>query len=93
MILDPLWISVAAQLPTDGQRVLCWLPKNTVRLPGLGGSEERNAVILRFSHDHFVKNPSKTGYTGSPHFWLGEGGSNKFFQDVTHWLPLPGDPG
>jgi hypothetical protein len=36
-----------------------------------------------------VTNPSKTGYTGPPHFWLGEGTSNRFFAEVTHWLPLP----
>lgn len=86
------WISTAESLPTDGERVLCWLPKNTIHLPGLAGSEERNAVIMKFAHEHFLKNPTKTGYTGSPHFWLGEGGSNKFFGDVTHWMRLPVEP-
>jgi hypothetical protein len=23
------------------------------------------------------------------HFWQGEGNSNHFFKDVTHWMPLP----
>ncbi|MFZ1687254.1 MAG: DUF551 domain-containing protein [Flavobacteriales bacterium] len=86
------WISTAVQLPTDGQRVLCWLPHNTIHLPGGAGSEVRNAVIMKFAKDHFVKNPTKTGYTGSPHLWLGEGGSNKFFADVTHWMVLPLQP-
>lgn len=87
------WISTVERLPQDGERVLCWLPKNTVYLPGKSGaSEDRHAVIMKFAHDHFLKNPTKTGYTGSPHFWLGEGGSNKFFDDVTHWRPLPESP-
>lgn len=87
------WISVTDRLPRDGERVLCWLPKNTVYLPGkTGASEDRHAVIMKFAHEHFLKNPTKTGYTGSAHFWLGEGGSNKFFHDVTHWRPLPEGP-
>ncbi|MEO8590935.1 MAG: DUF551 domain-containing protein [Flavobacteriales bacterium] len=87
------WISVAEQLPDDGQRVLCWLPTNRVYLPGKTGAfEERTVVVMRFAHDFFLKSPSKTGYTGSPHFWLGEGTSNRFFTEVTHWRPLPDGP-
>jgi hypothetical protein len=87
------WISIAERLPTDGQRVLCHLPVNTVYLPGkTGATEERNVVVLRFAQDFFLKNPSKTGYVGSPHFWLGEGTSNRFFEEVTHWMPLPDPP-
>jgi hypothetical protein len=56
------------------------LPTNVVFLPGkTGASELRDVVILRFAEDFFVKNPSKTGYSGSPHFWLGEGTSNRYF--------------
>ncbi len=87
------WIPVSARLPDDGQRVLCFLPKNTVYLPGkTGASEERHVVVMRFALDFFVKNPSKTGYQGTPHFWLGEGTSNRFFHEVSHWMPLPGHP-
>lgn len=87
------WNSIVDQLPEDGMRVLCWLPGHAVHLPGLTGATDlREAVILRFAKDHFVKNPSKTGKATSPHFWLGEGTSNHFFEDVTHWMPLPKSP-
>ncbi len=87
------WIAVKDRLPEDGQRVLCHLPRNTIHLPGkTGATEERHVVIMRFALDFFVKNPSKTGHTGSPHFWLGEGSSNRFFHEVDHWMPLPEAP-
>lgn len=81
------------RLPDDGQRVLCFLPKNTIYLPGKSGAtEERQVAVMRFAKDFFLKNTSKTGYNGPPHFWLGEGASNRFFADVTHWMPLPERP-
>ncbi|HQW04339.1 MAG: DUF551 domain-containing protein [Flavobacteriales bacterium] len=84
------WISTKERLPEDGTRVLCYLPRNVVFLPGkTGASELRDVVILRFAKDFFVKNPSKTGYSGSPHFWLGEGTSNRYFDDVVYWMALP----
>jgi len=87
------WIAFAQRLPADGQRVLAWLPKNTVYLPGkTGATEERNILILRFAQDFFVKNPSRTGKATGPHFWTGEGSSNHFFDEVTHWRELPGTP-
>ena len=87
------WIPVEERLPADGQRVLCYLPNNTVYLPGkTGATEPRHVVIMRFAHDFFLKNVSKTGYSGTPHFWLGEGTSNRFFHEVTHWMALPGEP-
>ncbi|MBK6343032.1 MAG: DUF551 domain-containing protein [Flavobacteriales bacterium] len=87
------WIPVSERLPDDGQRVLCYLPKNTVYLPGkTGATEERPVVVMRFADGFFTKNPSKTGYAGPPHFWLGEGTSNRFFHEVTHWMPLPERP-
>lgn len=92
--MDPQdWVPCTQRLPADGQRVLGWLPRNTVYLPGkTGATEERNSVILRFAHDFFVNNPSKTGKATSPHFWVGEGSSNHFFEEVTHWMPLPEGP-
>lgn len=86
----PDWISLNDRLPEDGQRVLCRVPGNSVFLPGkTGATEQREVVVMRFAKDFFLKNPSKTGYSGPSHFWLGEGTSNRFFVEVTHWLPLP----
>ncbi len=87
------WIAVSEGLPKDGERVICHLPDNSVYLPGkTGATETRNVVIMRFARDFFLKNPSKTGHTESPHFWLGEGSSNRFFKEVSHWMPLPEPP-
>ena len=58
MTKNATWISTADRLPADGQRVLCWLPSNTIHLPGRIGTEERNAVIMKFAHEHFIKNLS-----------------------------------
>lgn len=92
--MSPAWTPIDEHLPDDGARVLCYLPRNTVYLPGkTGATEERHVIVLRFAMDHFVKNPSKTGRATGPHFWLGEGTSNHFFEDVTHWMPLPDGPG
>lgn len=89
----PAWIAITERLPANGQRCLCYLPNNVVYLPGkTGETEARPVVILRFVYDHFVKNPSRTGYHGPPHFWLGEGTSNKFFSEVSYWMPLPEAP-
>lgn len=88
------WIPINERLPENGQRVLCFLPANTVYLPGkTGATEERHVAIMRFARDWFVNNPSKTGKAVGDHFWLGEGTSNRFFADVTHWMPLPAAPG
>lgn len=73
--------------------MLCYLPRNTIFLPGrTGATEERLVVVMRFALDFFLKNTSKTGYNGPPHLWMGEGSSNRFFQEVTHWMPLPALP-
>lgn len=89
----PNWTPCTERLPANGTRVLCWVPKNSVYLPGkTGATEERNAVVLKFAEDWFIHNPSKTGRTTHRHFWLGEGTSNHFFEEVTHWMPLPEGP-
>lgn len=90
--MSPSWTACTERLPSDGQRVLCWLPDHTVQLQGLAGQEPRNVVILRFAEDWFIKNPSKTGRKTHRHFWLGEGSSNCFFEQVSHWMDLPGGP-
>ena len=87
------WTPVSERLPEDGQRVLAYLPKNAVYLPGkTGATEERNVIVLRFMKDWFVKNASVSGKANGDHFWLGEGSSNHFFSDVSHWMPLPTAP-
>lgn len=86
------WIPCTEQLPLDGQRVLCWLPDHRVHLPGLSGTEFRQVLILRFAEDWFIKNPSRTGRKTHRHFWLGEGSSNCFFEQVSHWMALPEGP-
>lgn len=87
------WTAVKDALPEDGQRVLCFVPGHNVYLPGkTGATELREVVLMRFAKDFFVHNPSKTGYSGPAHFWLGEGTSNRFFAEVTHWMALPAQP-
>lgn len=92
-MLPTQWTPTAEALPNDGARVLCFCPGNSVHLPGKSGDTElREVVVMRFAHDFFLNSPSKTGYSGPPHFWLGEGTSNRFFAEVTHWMPLPEKP-
>ncbi len=87
------WIAVHDQLPEHGVRVLAFVPGNNVQLPGSAGATElRQVVVLRLLRDHFLNNPSRTGYTGPPHLWQGEGGSNQFFTAVTHWMGIPLGP-
>ncbi|MCA1752387.1 MAG: DUF551 domain-containing protein [Cryomorphaceae bacterium] len=87
------WISVEDRLPDDGERVLAFLPKNVVYLPGKSGDMRFLPVIpLRFARDFFAEaNPKREKF--GPHFWLGEGQSNHYFDDVSHWMPVPAGPG
>ena len=83
------WISVHYQLPEDGQRLLGYIPDNRVFLPGKSGEFElREVVILKFLKDFYPTGSEKCAKHG-PHFWQGEGNSNHFFGDVTHWMQLP----
>ncbi|NEN24662.1 DUF551 domain-containing protein [Cryomorpha ignava] len=87
------WIDVNDSLPENDQRVLAFLPKNEIFLPGKTGEKRFLPVIfLRFARDFFgEKNPKRAQF--GAHFWLGEGQSNHYFSDVTHWLPVPEGPG
>jgi hypothetical protein len=86
------WISIKDQLPENNQRVLAFLPKNVIYLPGKSGATLFQPVIfLRFAYEFFgEKNPKREKF--GPHFWLGEGQSNHYFDDVTHWMPCPSGP-
>lgn len=86
------WISVEDQLPENGERVLAFLPKNVVYLPGKSGDMRFLPVIpMRFAKDFFAEaNPKREKF--GAHFWLGEGQSNHYFADVSHWMPIPAGP-
>ncbi len=83
------WIDVNSELPTEGERILGYLPGNKVFLPGKSGEYElREVVVLKFCMDFYPEGSEKYAKNG-PHFWQGEGNSNHFFRDVTHWMNLP----
>ncbi|WP_306639744.1 DUF551 domain-containing protein [Sanyastnella coralliicola] len=86
------WIDINDQLPEDEQRVLAYIPKNKVFLPGKDLQFEiREVIVLRFLKDFYIDRPDKQEKHGL-HFWQGEGNSNHFFADVTHWAPIPEGP-
>ena len=86
------WISVSTRLPAQDQRVLAFVPNHKVFLPGMEFRFEiREVVVLRFCENFYADDPEKKEKHGV-HFWSGEGVSNQFFSDVTHWLPIPAPP-
>ncbi len=86
------WIKVEEQLPEDQQRILAFVPGNKVFLPGKSGEFElREVIVLRFLKDFYPAGSEKFIKHG-PHFWQGEGNSNHFFNDVTHWMAMPEKP-
>ncbi|MDA0714699.1 MAG: DUF551 domain-containing protein [Bacteroidetes bacterium] len=86
------WTDINERLPENMDKVLCYLPDNVQFLPGKSGeSRPENVVILRFVQDFFAEGSEKREKYG-PHFWLGEGLSNHYMADVTHWMPLPQAP-
>ncbi len=86
------WISVQDRLPEDNQRVLAFLPNNLTYLPGKSGDLRFTPVIfLRFAKDFFKESNPKRAIHG-PHFWVGEGQSNHYFNDVTYWMNTPDGP-
>ena len=86
------WIDVKKDLPEHGQRVLAFVPGNKVYLPGKSGEFElREVIVLHFQKDFFPHGTDKCAKHG-PHFWQGEGSSNHYFADVSHWRTLPDKP-
>ena len=85
------WIDINERLPEHGQRILAFIPDNKVFLPGLQETEIRDVLVLRFHLDFYPEGSEKREKHG-PHFWQGEGNSNHFFADVTHWMPMPTGP-
>lgn len=86
------WISIHHALPKDKQRVLAFIPGNRIFLPGKSGEFEiREVIVLHFQENFFGEGTEKRQKFG-PHFWQGEGNSNHYFGDVTHWMALPEKP-
>ncbi|MFM7104594.1 MAG: hypothetical protein ACKOW8_03665 [Flavobacteriales bacterium] len=87
------WHKVSELLPKDGQRILGFIPGNKFFLPGKTGEFEiREVVVLKFLLDFYPAGSEKREKHGA-HFWQGEGNSNRFFADVTHWAMMPEGPG
>jgi len=86
------WFSIQEKLPDDGQRILAFIPKNKVFLPGKAFDFElREVLVLVFLKDFYAEDAEKREKHGL-HFWQGEGNSNHFFSDVTHWAVIPEGP-
>lgn len=86
------WKKVADVLPDNGQRVLGFVPGNKFFLPGKTGEfEMREVIVLKFLLNFYAEGSEKCVKYG-PHFWQGEGNSNRFFADVTHWAIIPDGP-
>ena len=74
------------------QRVLAFIPENKVFLPGKAFEFEiREVIVLVFLKDFYADDLEKKEKHGL-HFWQGEGNSNHFFKDVTHWADMPEAP-
>jgi hypothetical protein len=86
------WINIENEIPQDNQRILAYIPDNKVFLPGMQLDYAiREVVILHFRKNFFADNEEKRKKHGL-HFWSGEGNSNHFFNDVTHWTAIPEGP-
>jgi hypothetical protein len=86
------WINIENEIPQDNQRILAYIPDNKVFLPGMQLDYAiREVVILHFRKNFFADNEEKRKKHGL-HFWSGEGNSNHFFNDVTHWKAIPEGP-
>lgn len=85
------WIDIKSELPKDQQRVLAFIPNHKVFLPGLMETQLREVIVLHFQENFYPEGSEKFEKHG-PHFWQGEGNSNHFFRDVTHWKAIPEGP-
>lgn len=86
------WYSITEKLPEDGERVMGYVPGNKVFLPGKSGEFEiREVIVLKFCMNFYPEGSEKHQKYGA-HFWQGEGNSNHFFSDVTHWMEIPSPP-
>lgn len=87
------WISVKEQLPENEQMVLGFVPYNRVPTPGDPTVTILQPVkILVFIKDFYGNHKARHKNSENDHFWSGNGLSNHFFQEVTHWMPLPKQP-
>mgnify|MGYP001184401591 CR=1 FL=1 len=87
------WIRTIDQLPKNEQKVIAFVPENYVSLPGRPGDVELNPIkILTFIKNFYGNHKPKHKNSESNDFWSGEGLSNHFFQEVTHWMPFPEKP-
>lgn len=88
------WISVLDKLPNNNQRVIAFIPENYVPVPGDPNEAELKPIkIVVFIKDFYGDHKPRHKNSTSDDFWSGDGLSNHFFQEVTHWMPLPGIPG
>ncbi len=86
------WIDIEKEIPQDNQRILAYIPDNKVFLPGMQlDYSMREVVILHLRKNFFADNEKKRNKHGL-HFWSGEGNSNHFYHDVTHWRAIPEGP-
>ena len=83
------WISTQDQLPKDKQRVLAYIPGNKVFPPGMTLQPILREVLVLHFQENFYPEGSEKREKHGPHFWQGEGNSNHFFADVTHWMEMP----
>lgn len=86
------WININDQLPGDGDRVLVYIPGNEVYLPGKSGEMARITVLVMKFQENFLSEEKAAAKKTQRHFWVGEGQSNHYFEDVTHWQPIPEGP-
>ena len=82
------WIDIKK----ENQTILAYIPNNKVFLPGMQlDFAMREVVILHFRKNFFADNAEKRNKHGL-HFWSGEGNSNHYYHDVTHWRAIPEGP-
>jgi len=87
------WIKVSEQLPANGQLVLAYIPDNWVSVPGDPTEKTHQPLkMLRFEENFYGVHKPRHKNSLSDHFWSGEGLSNHFFQEVSHWMTLPQNP-